>query len=172
MKPIYIHLTLASCLLVGAVALYVFAYLYIEDIGKRVVATEQEIRNRNAEVANIREAQNALAALAESEARIRRYFVPEGEVVAFLEEIGRTGDALGADVTVVGVTEKTIEDGRTMLDLSVQATGPFASVMRTLGTLEFAPYDITLSNLSMNAAESADAAWSASASFDVGTYTP
>lgn len=172
MKPIYLHLTIAVLLFAGAVALYAFAYLHIEGIGARIVAAEQEIHNKNAEVANIRDAQSALAALTESEARIKGYFVPEGEVVAFLEEVGRTGDTLGADVAVVGVTERSTESGRTMLDLSVQATGPFSSVMRALGMLEFAPYDITLTNLSMNAAESAESSWSAAASFDVGTQLP
>lgn len=169
---VLIQLLIATVFLAAAIAVYALAFLHVEDIGSRIVYAEAEGQHKNIELMNIRDAQNALAALTASEMRVKGYFVPTTEVVAFLERVGTTGDAFGADVSVVGVTEDTSGTGRGMLTLSIQTHGTFASVMRTLGTLEFAPYDITLKNLSLDATDAENGAWTASATFDVGTKTP
>ena len=171
-NAILIQLLIAAAFLAAAIAAYALAFLHVEDIGARIVRAEAEAQQRTVELKNIRDAQSALAALTESEARVKGYFVPTTEVVSFLERVGTAGDAFGADVSVVGVTEDTTETGRGMLTLSIQTHGTFASVMRTLGTLEFAPYDITLKNLSLDATDAENGAWTAAATFDVGTKTP
>lgn len=166
---VLIHLAIAIGLLAAAVAGYAFVYLKVKDINERVARTEMEIWTKEAELANIRDAQNALATLTESEARIKGYFVPVRDAVGFLEEVGSTGSRFGADVSVLGVTDKFSEDGRGLLTLSIQVQGSFSAIMRTVGTLEFAPYDIVLTDLSLD--EVGSGAWNASATYEVGTRT-
>ncbi|HYE22886.1 MAG TPA: hypothetical protein VEA92_00325 [Candidatus Paceibacterota bacterium] len=163
------QLSIAALFLIASVAAYVFSYLHVEGIGSRIVSAETEAQQKNAELMNIHEAQSALSVLTESEARIKGYFVPATAAVSFLESVGTAGDAFGADVSVVSVNEDTAETGRTMLSLALQVRGSFEAVMRTVGTLEFAPYDITLTNISLDATDAEGAAWTAAANFTVGT---
>ena len=163
------HLVIAVVVLALSIAAYVAAYLFVGSIGTKVVEAQKQIATKTVESEGIRKASTALSALVESEARVKSYFVPTDGIVPFLEEIGQTGSSLGANVIVVGVTEKGEVDGVTAMTLALRIEGSFASVMRTVGSLEFAPYDIALTNLSLDAGEET---WGASATYEVGAKAP
>jgi len=166
------HLAIAGALLALSIAGYVFAYMFVDSAGAKVAGAQQEIEAKSRESQEIRKASTALAALADSEGRVREYFVSTEGIVPFLEEVTSTGSALGSSVEVVSVTEAAPVEGRTFVTLALRISGSFSSVMRTVGALEFAPYDITLTNLSLDAGGAEGGAWSASAQYQVGTKTP
>ena len=172
MSRTLIQLTIAGVLLVASCAGYAVAHAVVAKAGARVVAASEQIKQKNEEAKEIRKARTELTALSESEARVTGYFVSQDAVVPFLEEIGSMGKAFGSTVEVVSVTEDITETGRTMLDLSLQISGSFSSVMRTVGNLEYGPYDIALTNLSLDATSAKDNIWTASATYQVGTILP
>jgi len=172
MTRTYTHLAIALLVCAASAAGYAFWYLHVEKTGKKVAALELSVAARSEELRNIQEARNALVTLTEREANLQGYFVPDAEVVPFLEEVGDVGRTLGSVVEVVSVTEGERE-GRGTVSLSLRITGPFDAVMRTVGALEYAPYDIVLTNFSADAVErgEAGALWGAQATYEVGTRT-
>lgn len=166
MKPVHVHLAIAGAFVAFAVAAHVFWFMRIESLtveAEQLSATRAETERA---ALRIEDAKNALGTLAESEARILDYFVPESDVVPFLEEIGATGDSLGSAVEVVGVSADAGEGGRGHMTLSLRITGGFGSVMRTIGALEFGPFDSKLISVSLDGGEER---WTASAVYSIGT---
>ena len=171
MKRSLIHLSIAALLLVASVTGYTLWYLQVQKMGSRVVEADVRISAKSEEAAHIREARDALAALSASEERVYSYFVPSGQIVPFLESIGTTGEELGTDVEVVSVREEGADSGRGTVILALRIDGSFDAVMRTIGTFEYAPYDIVLTNLSIDAVDQGEegSVWAASATYEVGT---
>ena len=173
MNRIYSHIAIALILLGVTAGGYGFWYLKVGEVGGRIAEIDAQLAAKNEELKQIQEARTALTALAEKEARIRGYFIEEGEVVPFIEEVGRIGESLGAAVEVLGVSEeKGGEHGS--VELSLRISGSFAAVMRTVGALEYAPYDITLTRLAVDAVgqDVTGGSWAAQAAYTVGTRTP
>ena len=174
MMRLYTQLGIAAALFALSVAGYVFAYFTVTGMGAQVALLDAEIAVKGEELKNIQEARSALTALAAREANIQAYFIEDAELVSFLEHVGSVGESFGARVEVLGVSESTLEDARSAISLSLQVSGSFDAVMRTVGALEHAPYDITLSNLAIDAVErdEAGSVWAAQVSYEIGTRTP
>lgn len=166
MKPVYMHLIIAGVFVALAIAAHVFWFLRIEALGVEADQLLAQRAETERAASRINDAKNALGTLVESEERIKNYFIPESDVVPFLEEIGNTGEGLGSRVEVVGVTADPGEGGRGRMTLSLRIVGGFGSVMRTIGALEFGPFDSRLVSVSLDGG--ADG-WTASAIYSVGT---
>ncbi len=174
MTRLYTQLGIAAALFALSVAGYGFAHLTVSGMGAQAAELDAQIAVKGEELKNIQEARSALTALAAREANIQAYFIEDAELVSFLENVGSVGEAFGAEVEVLGVTESTMEDRRSAISLALSVSGSFDAVMRTIGALEHAPYDITLSNLAIDAVERAEtgSVWAAQVSYEIGTRTP
>jgi hypothetical protein len=85
--------------------------------------------------------------------------------VQFINDIESRGSKLGATVSVSSVSAGD-SSAHASLSLALSVSGSFDAVMRTMGAIEFAPYDIRVENLSLN---QADKTWQADATVLVGS---
>lgn len=167
MKNAYIHLAAAFLLLLVVSAAYFFWYRVLD--AKRVLAAQEasELATIEANTALASAATAQLSSLGADAAAVNGYFIDSANVVPFLETLQDTGSRLGASINVQSVTAKT--EGHPHLDLALTISGPFAAVARTVGAIEFAPYDVTVTSLSMTAGSDEAGGWNAVMAFSVGT---
>lgn len=167
MKNPLIHLILAALALILAISAYGVWFVMVDTENAHARTLAGEIHTKGQDAERIVQAKAALAALATNEDSIAQHFVAGSDVVPFLGSLETTGKALGSKVEVVSVGADTGGKSQGHLNLSLHITGSFDSVVRTLGALEYAPYDIVLTNLSLDTAS--PPTWSVAATFSVGT---
>lgn len=170
-KPSTARLIALLLLCVCAGAGYLYAYRVVVQTSEKLATLQKEANEKSTDAARILAAKNALRTLAADEASAATYLVLASDIVPFLEKLEQTGAELGADVSVASVSkEKT--GSRERLALSLKITGSFEAVMRTLGAIEYAPYDITTSQVSVGlAGPVAGGSWTASGVFWVGVQS-
>lgn len=166
MKNPYVHLAGALVLLIAAVAGYLLWNGALSSKRAEAAQDAAALATLRANAALASAASEQLSSLGADAAEINAYFIDSANVVPFLETLQETGTRLGAKVDVQSVTAKN--DGRPHLDLSLAISGPFAAVARTVGAIEFAPYDIKVTSLSMTASGDAGG-WNAAMAFSVST---
>ena len=159
------HLIISISLLAGVLGLYAFWYYTVEKATGRSVALQAEIDKVMHDTVVAAETSDALTALATDEAAIKGYSIPLTDIVPFLERIEGTGRELGSAAEVVAVSDKPGADGRIVISLRI--LGSFDAVMRTLGAIEYGPYDSRIVNLTLDKPPTAGSAWTASASISV-----
>ncbi len=172
-KALLIQLALAVLLIGVLGAGYAFWYLSVERLSDSARGLGQDIQEKTEDASRIRAAQAELATLAASEAEVGQYFVSTGNIVGFLEELQKTGAGLGAKVEVVSVaSDDSTSPGH--LTLALKITGSFDAVLRTLGAMEYGPYDSALQSLTFDtpAGSATSDGWTAAAVFIVGTQKP
>ncbi|MDB5265369.1 MAG: hypothetical protein JWM39_82 [Parcubacteria group bacterium] len=158
----------AGIALVIVVAAYGVWFVMVDTENAKARSIAGEIETKSQDASRIAEAKAALAALSDDESSVSSHFISANDVVPFLGSLTATGAALGSKVDVVSVgADSAPTAGQSHLNLSVTISGTFDSVERTLGALEYAPYDIKLKNLSLDTASPGN--WSVAASFSVGT---
>lgn len=145
---------------------YVFWYHMVSQKSAEVASLEAQIVAATNNVKHIASARAALGEIAGDEAQLQSYFVPESKVVSFITDLQDRGTAQKSTVEVVSVS--TIDSTtHPALQLSLTAKGSFDAVMRTVGAIEYAPYDISISTLSL--VNTAKGAWQASVMLTVGS---
>ncbi len=164
-------LIISLILLLALSGLYGFGYYTLEKDATQVATLTSQIDVKKTQLDNLARAHAALATLVSDEATLNQYSVGKEDVVPFLESLQATGKPLGARVDVISVgNEKAGAHNRIALALSL--TGSFDGVMRTLGAIEFNPYDGVITSLSLNttpaAVSSASSVWTASTVYSVG----
>lgn len=160
----------ALVLVVGA---YELTRSLVVDKSATVASLERQIQVESTSANRIAAARAALSELAGDEAVVQSYFVAPSGIVALIDSLQSGGQALGASVEVDSVAAAGVAATRPALLLSLNITGPFDAVMRTIGSIEYAPYDLTITALSL--AVNAEDAWAASVNLSVGsvaTTTP
>lgn len=168
MKPPFIHAVLA-CLVCGAALVgYRVWYGIIEEKSAVVAALENQITSHLEAESSITVAQTSLAQIAEYENSIQNYFVPETNIALFNDNLEMQGKAQGATVTVLSVA-KSGTTLRPMLALALSIQGTFDAVMRTIGVIEYAPYAVTITGLSLQHAE--EKLWHANLNLNVGSVS-
>lgn len=168
MKNPLMHLVFALIALVIASGAYGVWFVMVDTENAKARSLASDIQTKSQDAARIAEAKAALAALTAKEDSISMHFISANDVVPFLGSLEQTGTALGSKVHVVSVGADNPKPGaQGHLTLSVQITGTFDAVLRTLGSLEYSPYYITLTNLTLDTA--GENAWSAATTFSVGT---
>lgn len=164
-KPL-IHLgilTLVVALLLGA---YGFWYGLVEKKSAEAAALESEIARTLADAAQAEATRSALQSLAVDESTLESYTLSPDGIVPFLERLESTGRSLGATVEVVSVSDTPTSDNR--IGLSLRISGSFDAVMRSVGAIEYGPYDSRIENLTLDTGFSEGGAWSAAAVFSIG----
>lgn len=167
MKNSLIHLVLALVALLVVAGAYGAWYVAVDTENAKARDLSSQILTKSQDASRIAQAKAALAALATDEAAVSTHFVSPGDIVPFLGGLQSAGAALGSKVDIVSVGAAPAAAGEGHLNLSVHILGTFDSVLRTVGAFEYAPYDIRLTNLSLDTG--AKGQWSAAASFSVGT---
>jgi hypothetical protein len=118
----------------------------VSNKSAEVATLEHEIEVQNTNASRIASARAALAALAGDEDAVRGYFVPQTGVVAFIDDLQSRGQALGTQITIDSVSA---DAEKAVITLSATIEGPFDAVMRTVGSIEYAPYDVSVTELSV-----------------------
>lgn len=168
MKSPLSGLALSLVLLASTAAGYVALRLLVSARSVAVADLAHEIEVKSAAANRLATVRETLASLADEEAAVERYFVGNASVVPFIEELQSRGKALGAAVAIASVaTAPASEEGRPKLLIALSITGPFDAVMRTLGSIEYAPYALRVTGLTLS--RGVEEGWRANASLSVGS---
>jgi hypothetical protein len=139
MKRVYIHLSVAALLLVVALVGYGLWYAQIRAESVTLAALEAEVRVKGGADASVPKTQ-----FEEDEALVDRYFVSKELIPSFINDLEARGRAQGATITVTSVAQQG-----TGFAVALTAKGSFDAVARTVGVIEYAPYHLTLSSMSV-----------------------
>lgn len=169
MKSSFIHLVLAFSVCVLALIGYWLWYGTIADKSADIAVLQNRIDARTATIHRLATTRAALAELSGDEMTVRSYFVPETGVVAFIDGLEARGRILGTSVKVESVSTGGTTEKPT-LEFVLSVAGAFDNVMRTVGAIEFAPYAITVSRLSVE--HMAKNNWRADLKLLVGSRAP
>lgn len=168
-KP-YTHVIIMVLVFIGALSLYGAWYSRVGSESANVVSLQSQIHAKQETAARAQEAKTQLNHALSDNASITGYFVNTNDVVPFLETLQSTGATFGSKVSVESVSSVPSQP-HTLLQLSVSITGPFDSVERTLGAIEYEPYDTTVTSVTLDTPGGAKSApqWTAAVTMNVGT---
>ena len=153
MKSPFMHLILSF--IAGAIVLAGYGVWYATIAAKSVAVTalQSRIDEKTRTINKIATTRAALAEIVDDEAVVQGYFVPETGVVSFIDGLEARGRAQGTAVSVLSVSsDKT--SARPVITFTLAVKGTFDAVMRTVGSIEYAPYDISIAALSIGKKES------------------
>lgn len=166
MKSPSIHFILALIICLATAAGYGVWYTIVSNKSNDVANLQNQITTESDTISRIASARVALAEIAGDEKAIQGYFVSETDVVAFINDLEQRGLAEKATVSVLSVSAGGPPARPTLL-VALTIKGTFDSVMRAVGVIEYAPYAISISSLSVG--EDAANAWHADVNLTVGS---
>jgi Tfp pilus assembly protein PilO len=148
-NPLF-HLVFALAVLVLVLAGYGIWYSMLVQKSSEASSLVAQIAQQNNTSSKTAKAATELAQLSTQEASINQYFVATNNIVPFLNQMQAIGTFLGAKISVgsVSATPATATTPYGQVTLSLNITGSFDSVARTIGAIEYTPYDTTLTSLS------------------------
>lgn len=152
MKSPFIHLVLVSLLCVLSLVGYSTWYATITAKSARATLLQDTIDTKVKNIYRLNTTKTVLADSADDELMVQRYFVPETGVVAFIDSLESRGRSRGASVSVRSVSTSGGAP-HPALEFSISIAGTFDAVMRTIGSIEYAPYAISISNVSITQEE-------------------
>ncbi len=152
MKSPLSHLIIWVVICSAALAGQRLWYAVIAQKSTEAVNLQSQIDAKVESAARIASARTALVGIAGDESAVRKYFVPESEVVSFINNLESRGRALETVVKVLSVSTDNLKNQPT-LTLVLSINGTFDAVMRTVGVIEHSPYNLSISNLSLGKEE-------------------
>ena len=167
MKSHLIQLILALVVCAAALVGYWVWYGAVASTSAAVTALQSQIDTKTRVANRMATTRSALAEIVGDEAVVQNYFISETGVVAFidsLEALGRVNGATAVNVLSVSTGGASAQPTFTFT-LSIKGT--FDAVMRAVGAIEYAPYDISISSLAIG--QDAKNVWHADLTFLVGT---
>jgi len=158
---------LVSVCVIGTAALFGYGtwYATVAAQSTAAAALQNQIAAQAETISRIASARLALDEIADDEATVQSYFVSEGDIVSFIDQLELRGKNQGATVNVLSVSTGTVGT-QPVFVLSLAVNGPFDSVLRTIGTIEYAPYDLFISGLSLS--QNDKTSWHATLTLTVG----
>lgn len=148
MKTPFLHILIACSVLVAVFVGQGFWYSIIAKKSSDVAVLQSQINEKNEAASRVASSRAELAKIADDEVTVRSYFVSENDVVSFIDGLQAHSLSQGTVVKVLSVSAGST-NARPTLSLAVTVTGAFDAVMRTVGSIEYAPYDISISKLSV-----------------------
>lgn len=121
-------------------------YAIIAQQSAEVALLQQQIHVKSGAIARIATAQTVFTEIEKDEQTLRGYLVSEGGVVSFIDMLEEKGRLLGTTVNVLSVSASG-SSAFPVLELTLAIKGSFDSVMRTVGSIEYAPYAISVQTL-------------------------
>lgn len=161
---------LAIILLALGIAGYAGLYSLIAAKSVAVVMRAHEIEAKSASVRETASIEAALAQIAVQEAVLRSYIVPEADAIALIDDLESRGRAFGTLVEIDSVAFSSPK-ARPALLFSLTITGAFDTVIRTLGSIEYAPYDLAVTGFTLSQGVEGDPSWIADVELSVGSAT-
>lgn len=165
MKSSFFHFIIALAAGVAVLAGYGVWYAVVAAKSASVADLQNQIDTKTEAEGRVASARAAIAEVASDENVIRSYFVPKTGVVAFINNLEASGQSQGTKIDVLSVSAGT--GAQSTLELSLAVNGTFDAVLRTVGAIEYAPYDISLSSFSL--AQDAENNWRADLGIVVGS---
>jgi len=167
---------LIQCIFAGgvvflAVGAYAVAYGAVGVMSQKAASLDTQIRTVSEDALRAGKARETLASLSMDEASVHAYLIRQEEIVPFLGRLEALASSLGSSLQVVSVSADTAGPRGKIL-ISVKITGSFESVVRTLGAIEYGPYDSAIANVTLDTPENEPGqtpVWSAVAAFTLGT---
>ncbi len=162
LTPLIISVVVLTLVLIG----YAGLRIVVADKSVAVASLTSQIQQKSDAASRVAVARVALAELASDETIVRGHFVPQTNVVNFINDLQDRGSTLGTtvDITSVAATNSKL---RPMLQLVIGIRGTFDAVLRSLGSIEYAPYDLSVTGLSLTL--DTKGAWVASVNISVGS---
>ena len=148
MKSHFVHALIMFSLCVCALIGYGFWYAAVASKSAAVASMQNQIDTKTESAARVASARTALAEIAGDESAVRSYFVPETEIVSFIDDLVARGRTLSATVKILSVSADNSHNQST-LSFSLTVKGTFDAVMRTVGMIEYAPYNLSIAKLSV-----------------------
>lgn len=162
-KPLFSALV-AYALCAGALMGYASWYSLVEKKSAVVVRLEDQVTIKTEAASRVASTRASLAEIESDESSIRNYFVSETGIVAFIDGLEARGQGIGAAIDVLSVSMSEEKTDPTLI-FTVAVEGDFDAVMRTVGIIEFSPYALLVSNLSLRRSAAGD--WRADLNFRV-----
>lgn len=169
MRSPLVHLLIAIAVMLGTIVAYGTWYSVVSNESAVVASIQDQITTASENMKRIAAARAALAEIAGDEAKVRSYFVSEDSVVSFIDSLQSTGKNLKADVAVQSVA-KGGTPAQPTLAFVLSVSGTFDAVMRTIGAIEYAPYDVIVTSLSVS--EDDKHVWHSTVNLTVGSAPP
>jgi Tfp pilus assembly protein PilO len=172
----FIRLGIFSALLVAACVGYGVCYAMVSAESAQASTLANQISSQNNAATELVKAKSETMQLSTQQATIDQYFVSTNNIVPFLEQLQSIGKYLGSDVEVSSVAA-TPGTPYGEITLALTINGSFTAVARTIGAIEYQPYNVTLTSLTLSAVPGGDStassspAWTAAAAFTVGAET-
>jgi len=168
MKSSVIHMSIWVFICAVTIVGQGFWYAIIVNKSADVADLQNQIDTKTETAGKVAAARTALAEIAGDESAVQSYFVPETEVVSFINNLE---DRARAQKTTMKVLSVSVDNSskQTSLVLSLVVSGTFDAVMRTVGAIEFAPYDVLISKLSL--ANEEKNVWNANLEIVVGSVS-
>lgn len=169
MKSSFIQLTVACVVCSTSLILYGFWYAAVSAKSVGVAKLESEIVAAIEATSRAASVRAALAKITSEETVVQSYFVPEAGVVAFINDLEERGRQQEAVVSVLSVSAGGETKNPTLV-LALTINGEFDAVMRTVGTIEYAPYALSISEISLGQ-EDGKGRWRANLKLRVGSLS-
>ncbi|MSU74811.1 hypothetical protein EXS57_03485 [Candidatus Kaiserbacteria bacterium] len=149
MKSPFLHIILASCFCVVTLISYGFWYATVGAKSVAVASLESRVVAKTTRADQIASSRASLTKIANDEAVIQNYFVPETKIVDFIDLLQARGKEQEASIEVLSVSSAGTGTTKSSLTLKLAINGTFSAILRTIGVIEYAPYAITVSGLSI-----------------------
>ncbi len=127
-----------------------FWYATVANESAVVAGLQNQIDTEAEASSRIASARTALVEIADDEATVQSYFVPETGVVSFIDDLETRARAQKVGMKVLSVSVSDSKKQPPTLVLAGTISGTFDAVMRTIGAIEYAPYDLSISKLSLS----------------------
>jgi len=166
MKSSLVRLVLACVLCAAALIGYWIWYGAVSAKSAATTALQSQIDTKTAAASRMAATRSALAEIVGDEAMVRNYFISETGVVAFIDSLEARGRTTGS--TTVSILSVSTDGAfaQPAFKFALSINGTFDAVMRTVGAIEYAPYAIAISSLSIG--KDAKNVWHADLTFFVG----
>ena len=148
MKSHFFHLIATLVICVVVLFGYGLWYSAISAKSAAVANLQSQIEEKIETMSRVASAHLALAEISGAQSSLRNYFVPETGVVSFIDGLEAHGEALGTTVRILSVS-KGSNLGQPSLIFSISIKGTFDAVVRTVGAIEYAPYNLSISQFSL-----------------------
>jgi len=169
MKSPFIHLLVASLICLIALGAYGYWYAVISTKSATVTQLQSEIDAKWSTANRLTAARETLALLGVEEDLLHNHFVQEIEVADFISSLEKLGTARKTKISVLSVSTGGTPV-KPLLVLSLSMEGGFSDIMRTLGTIEYEPYYLSVPSFSITKDGTAkNEVWRASAKLVVGS---
>lgn len=171
MKYSLFRTAISFVVLVMVVIAYAICYAMVAARSTNAADLETQIATKTQVAERLKSVRAALEELSGDEAEVQGYFVSNANIVSFIDTLQRRGNELGSKVNVLSVSAANTKSPTLTLTLQIQ--GPFSAVMRTVGAVEYAPYALTVSSLSVTEVQGSEASkvasWTANMTVLVGS---